>query len=270
MTPTVTMKRLLTALLLLCLVPAALPAQTPDDAPIRELIAQLDRGETEAVRRQLPEYVAKYQNHPGLLFVQARVATDGIEAAKLYQSVIDNYPASEWADDALYNLYQYYYAMGLYMTADLKLQQIRKEYPQSEYLSGRPPASTVAPAAAPAGGQPDAKAAPPASPGAVSADTSPAPVKVTPSGQTIEPGPPAAGSNPYTLQVGAFSTSDNARKQKAMFEEYGYAAEITNRVRSGKSLYLVWVGSFPNADEARKVLREIQARYNITPIVVER
>src|SRR6185503_15472783 len=101
------------------------PSQTPGDEPIRELVSRLDRGETEAVKLKLPEFVSKYQNHPGILYLQARVATDGIEAAKLYQSVLDNYPASEWADDALYNLYQYYYSMGLYKTAELKMQQLR-------------------------------------------------------------------------------------------------------------------------------------------------
>jgi cell division septation protein DedD len=273
------LKHLPAALLLACIAAAGLPAQTPDDAPIRELIARLDRGETEAVRRELPEYVAKYQNHPGLLFVQARVATDGIEAAKFYQSVIDNYPASEWADDALYNLYQYYYAMGLYKTAELKMQQLRKEYPQSQFLTGSAAASATA------AGQPDPKPTPPPLAAPVVKDSTPvkadrgtaAPgggvsqgAKETPSGQVAQPGSPSSGSNPYSLQVGAFSTSENALKQKGWFEERGYTAEITNRVRSGKSLYLVWVGSFPSADEAKKVLREIQSRYNITPIVVER
>jgi cell division protein FtsN len=118
----------------------------------------------------------------------------------------------------------------------------------------------------------DTKPAPPqiAAPGVAPTDSAAPPAR--------EPAPAAAGgavsgspgAEPYTLQVGAFSTSENARKQKAFFEERGYAAEITSRVRSGKSLYLVWVGSFPNADEARKVLREIQSKYDITPIVVER
>ncbi len=277
--------RLLASTLLVFLAAAALPAQTADDGPIRELITRLDRGETEAVRQQLPELVTKYQNHPGILYVQARVATDGIEAAKLYQSVLDNYPSSEWADDALYNLYQYYYAMGLYKTAELKMQQLRKEYPGSEHLDGK----TSAHATTPGEGRPEppplsppvagdtAKAGPP---GKETLPAEPAakeePVKEQSgrdevAGGRIDPkGVPAGGSMPYTLQTGAFSTSENAQKQKAWFEELGYTAEITNRVRGGRSLYLVWVGSFPTAEEARKVLRDIQSRYNITPIVVER
>lgn len=253
----------------------ALRAQTPDEEAIRELVARLDRGETEAVRGQLPEYVSKYQNHPGILFVQARVATDGIEAAKLYQGVLDNYPSSEWADDALFNLYQYYYAMGLYKTAELKMQQLRKEYPASEHLGARgatirPDTADARPVPPPvsvpggaAGIAADSATPPHSGPDAARRDTSR-------DGATPAPESPASAVNPFTLQVGAFSTAENAQKQKGWFEERGYAAEITNRVRGGRSLYLVWVGSFPSADAARATLREIQSRYNITPIVVER
>lgn len=266
--PAVFTRLVATALLALAAITTA-SAQGADDAAIRELVARLDRGETEAVRQQLPELVAKYQNHPGILFVQARVATDGIEAAKLYQSVLDNYPASEWADDALFNLYQYYYAMGLYMTAELRMQQLRKDYPNSEHLAVKsaPPAGTdtlrktTVPPASPPVAADTPKTDPPAAP----------PSREVAAGAAVTPNDTSTGgAMPYTLQTGAFSTSENAQKQKAWFEELGYSAEITNRVRSGKSLYLVWVGSFANTTEARKVLKDIQSRYNITPIVVER
>lgn len=276
------------------------PAQTPDDGPIRDLITRLDRGETEAVRQALPEAVTKYQNHPGILYLQARVATDGIEAAKLYQSVLDNYPASEWADDALFNLYQYYYAMGLYKTAELRMQQLRKEYPGSEHLAGKgsnppntgtptgsPSAPVDSPPVTPAPGvktvpstQDRVTTKPPPTPvvtdNHADADTAARGAAGTTSPEAESPASvdpaerPSAAPTPYTLQTGAFSTSENAQKQKTWFEELGYTAEITNRVRSGKSLFLVWVGSYASADDARKALREIQSRYNITPIVVER
>ena len=62
----------------------------------------------------------------------------------------------------------------------------------------------------------------------------------------------------------------NAEKQKNFFEDLGYTAEITNKVRGGKSLHLVWVGTYRNATEAMKFGREIKAKYKINGIVVER
>jgi len=242
--------------------------ETTEAGPVRDLVAKLEKGDADAVKAALPDLIARYQNDPGVIYLQARVATDGIEAAKFYQSILDNFPTSEWADDALYHLYQYYYAMGLYKTADLKLQQLRKEYPGSEYLGEKTPAPAGAAEthASDTGG---------VTPPAAAADTAKTTPVVTPPAAT--PGTPAGGQAdtpaaplPYTLQTGAFSTSENARKQKTFFEDLGYSVEVTNRVRGGRSLYLVWVGSFSSPDEARATLREIQSKYNITPIVVER
>jgi len=271
------------ALFILIGVHPARPQESATTGPVRELVAKLDKGDTDAVKAALPDLIARYQNDPGVIYLQARVATDGIEAAKLYQSILDNFPASEWADDALYMLYQYYYAMGLYKTADLKLQQLRKEYPQSEHLGERTPpeikpAGTATPApvtpaprdtssrVAPAG-TPTTDTTMPADNSGAAPVTTGAPV----TGDRMDTsGDAPATTLPYTLQVGAFSTPENARKQKLFFEEFGYTAEIANRVRGGRSLYLVWVGNYATTDEARKTLAEIQAKYNITPIVVER
>ena len=74
----------------------------------------------------------------------------------------------------------------------------------------------------------------------------------------------------YTLQVGAFSSAGNAAKQKTFFEDLGFTVEMTNKVRNGKSLYLVWVGSYKNADDAKHAGRKIKAKYKIDSIVVER
>jgi hypothetical protein len=47
-------------------------------------------------------------------------------------------------------------------------------------------------------------------------------------------------------------------------------AEITNKIRGGRSLHLVWVGSYTNADEAKQAGREIKSKYKIDSIVVEK
>lgn len=263
-------------LLFLFLSPRPAAAQQEIDAQVfRDLVQRVEQGETEEVRLQLPELIRKYQTHPGVLYLQARLASDGIESAKLYGSILDNFPRSEWADDALYNLQQYYYAMGLYKTAELKMQQLRKEYPESEYLSGKKPplpevdSGAAAPAETFTGGAADSAGLP-------GGDMPPPPPRDLPDtagttpADTVPAAPPAQPDRPYTLQTGAFSTVENASTQKSFFEQRGYTVEVTNRVRGGRSLHLVWVGSYATAEEARAALREIQDRYSITPIIVER
>jgi len=225
--------------------------QSPDDE-IRSAIEKIDAGATDSVRAILPDLVAKYQNNPGIMYIQGRLATDGIEAVKFYQGIVDNFPKSEWADDALYRIYQYYYSLGLYRTADLKMQQLKKDYPSSQYLTGKVEAKLPQQEEAPVK-LPQKEIVPP--------DTR----------QTTQPAPiPTPVSQPYVVQVGAFSTAAKAEKQKSFFEDRGYPVEVTNKIRAGKSFYLVWVGNFKNVEEARAVVQEIKKKYKIDSMIVEK
>ena len=102
-------------------------AQTNSSEPdIRHRLEMIEKGQAEAVRAELPSLMTNYQNNPGVMYLQAVLTTDGTEAAKLYQNIVDNFPKSEWGDDALYKLYQYYYSIGLYKTATQKLTQLKE------------------------------------------------------------------------------------------------------------------------------------------------
>ncbi len=237
--------------------------QTGDDE-IKDYIGKVNKGQREEVRQELPRLVAKYQSNPNVLYLQGRLSSDGVEAVKFYQSVVDNFPKSEWADEALYRIYQYYYAMGLYRAAELKMQQLQKDYPHSAYAhtaSGiKLPEKDEIAVNLPSK-EPTTVTAPETSvvqPGTAVVSSKPVATK------------PAGSSGQYTLQVGAFSSAANAEKQKNFFEEQGYAVEITNKVRNGRSLYLVWVGNYQTADQAKLTGRQVRTKYKIDSIVVER
>jgi cell division septation protein DedD len=250
---------------LLLLLAACLTMLHAQESPteIRDAITKVENGQAEEVKRVLPDLAAKYQNNPGVLYLQGRLAADGIEGVKFYQSIVDNFPKSEYADAALYHIYQYYYALGLYRTAELKMQALRKDYPASRFVTGAKSASM------PAVEAPAVR---------VRSKDDTASVATTPAEQTVAPPvvPPTAPAAeparkaPYTLQTGAFSTSANAEKQKTFFEDKGLTVEVTNKVRGGRSLFLVWVGSYATADDARRFGREVRSKYNIDSIVVER
>jgi cell division septation protein DedD len=250
------MKRALLILVVAGFTVVPLSAQTADE-DIRAAIRKIDNGQFEEVRKELPDLAAKYQNNAGIMYLQGRLASDGIEAVKFYQSVVDNFPRSEWADDALYRIYQYYYSLGLYRTAELKMQQLRKEYPDSPYLNGDTGDVKL----------PVKEEKPVNLPSRESVTLTPPETKEE---KNPTAAPPQAASQPYTLQVGAFSTLSNAEKQKTFFEERGFTVEVTNKIRAGRSLYLVWVGSFATAEQARQFGKEVKTKYNIDSIIVER
>lgn len=239
-----TMKKILISGLVLCLLPIGAAAQSEkmNEPDIQRRLEMIERGQEEAVKAELPTLITNYQNHPGVLFLQAVLTTDGMEAAKMYQSIVDNFPRSEWADDALYKLYQYYYSIGLYKTADQKLDQLKREYPFSAYAADEPPTRTRRTPA--------------------QAQEPPANVR--------RPGTVEKYATLFTVQVGAFSTLQNAEELKTRFEREGYISNIFTIVRDGKKLHKVWVGEFQTHDEAKRFSAELKNKFNLESMVVSR
>lgn len=207
---------------------------------IQRRLEMIERGQDEAVKSELPALMTSYQNHPGVLFLQAILTTDGSEAAKLYQNIVDNFPKNEWADDALYRLYQYYYSIGLYKTGDQKLQQLKQEFPFSTYAVAEKPQET------------------PKSP-----EHEP-PADVKPTG-SVEKYPTS-----FTVQVGAFSTLQNAEELKAKFEKENYSSNIFTIANDGRKLHKVWVGEFQTYEDAKRFTAEIRRKFSLESIVVSR
>lgn len=227
---------------LLLTAPVLVVAQSgkSNEPDIQRRLEMIERGQEEAVKAELPTLMTNYQNHPGVLFLQGVLTTDGTEASKIYQSIVDNFPKSEWADDALYKLYQYYYSIGLYKTADQKLDQLRRDYPFSAYSADEKPAVE--------------KKSPPQD----------QPTVITKRGSVEK------YATLFTVQVGAFSTLQNAEELRTRFEREGYVSNIFTIVKNGKKLHKVWVGEFQTQNDAKRFSGEIKKRFNLESMVVSR
>jgi len=205
---------------------------------IQKRLEMIEQGQGEQVKAELPTLLTNYQNNPGVMYLQGVLTTDGTEAAKIFQSIVDNFPKSEWADDALYKLYQYYYSIGLYKTADQKMLQLKQEYPYSAYAAEQ--------SSTPKESIPDSAAV------------------VKPKSTVPK------YSTSFTVQVGAFSTLQRAEELKGFFEGKGYSSNIFTMVTNGKKLHKVWVGEFQNQDDARRFSAEIKKKFSLDSIVVAR
>lgn len=234
-------ERLVFVAILFTAISQVLLSQSSSNEPdIQRRLEMIEHGQIEAVKAELPTLMTNFQNHPGVMYLQAVLTTDGSEAVKMYQSIVDNFPNSEWADDALYKLYQYYYSVGLYKTADQKLAQLKQDYPFSAYATEQSPAG-------------DAKQA-----------TTEHPAVIKPKG------PIEKYATNFTIQVGAFSTLQNAEELKAKFEKEGYSSNIFSMVSNGRKLHKVWVGEFQTQDEARLFATEIKKKFGLNSYVVSR
>jgi cell division septation protein DedD len=269
------MKRPLLLLLLLAGSIVSAPAQngSPD---IHALVAQVNAGSADAVREQLPALLSEHPNDPGVLYLQALLTREGADAVRTYQSIVDNFPKDEWADDALFKVYQFYYALGLYRTADLKMTQLKTDYPASPLLTGESPAAvplpvTVAPEVPKAGLPPPEDQLHPVEPKTEPMVQDPAPVPVP------IPAPPPATTRAdsvihvrFSLQVGAFTVHANAAAEKSRFEALGYDAEMLSKVRDTKSLFIVMIGNYATYDEAKTAAAEVKRKVGVSAMVVSR
>lgn len=218
-----------------------LNAQSAGNEPdIQRRLEMIERGQVETVKSELPTLITNFQNHPGVLYLQGVLTTDGAEAAKTYQSIVDNFPKNEWADDALYRLYQYYYSVGLYKTADQKLAQLKQDYPFSAYAAEKAIVQE---------------------PRAIVQEQ---PVEVKPVGAVPK------FTSKFTVQVGAFSTFQNAEELRSKFETEGYLSNIFTHTAAGKKIHRVWVGEFQTKEEAARFSDEIRKKFKLESIVVTR
>jgi hypothetical protein len=201
------------------------------------------QGERDQVRKELPDLLNRLPGDPGVLYIQGLLTEDGAEAVRLFQTLVDDHPKSEWSDDALFRIIQFYEAIGLYRTAELKTQQLAEQYPQSEYLSRL--------------------------------DSPPVAVRTDEESTVPDPlrGDREATENnqgQFGLQVGAYSSQENAEKQKLFFEDQGYPVDVINRVRESRSLFLVIVGNYQTYDDAKIGGAEIRRLYSVDSFVVSR
>lgn len=245
---------------ILCVLVATLVAGTmaqgngPD---IKKYVAMVNDGNVDDVRRELPALLTKYPNNPGVMYVQGLVTREGSEAIRTYQSIVDNFPESEWADDALYRVYQFYYALGLYRTAEIKMKQLAERYPGSPYVKGG--TGVPAPESVPVEErQPAAK------------DTVTPPPTVTPAGEPVAVRPDTANEVQFVLQVGAFSVQNNAQTLKDRFEAAGYPVEMISKVKDTRALFLVWVGNYATYEEARTAGQDVRRKMGVEAIVISR
>ena len=239
-------------------------------------MARVNAGAADEVREQLPTLLSEHPNDPGVLYLQALLTREGADAVRTYQSIVDNFPKSEWADDALFKVYQFYYALGLYRTAEIKMSQIKAEYPSSPYASGQPLVQTEAPepvTTAPEAAKSTAPAQEVAKPG-----IPPPADQIRPVEPKTEPAPqdrPVQRTDTaipvrFSLQVGAFTLHANAATEKSRYEGLGYTAEMISKVRDTKSLFIVMVGSYGTYDEAKTAAAELKRKTGVSAMVVSR
>lgn len=199
-------------------------------------LKQIERGESESVREILPKLKRENPNSANLIFLEGVLTENGQQAVSIYQSLVDKYPDNSYADAALYRIYSYYYAIGLYETASKVLKDLTDKYPDSPYIKmAKSQEETV-----------EQK-----------------------SEELTNLEHQKNESFRFTIQAGAFINAENAKKLKSELEADGIYCEVKEKNVGGTIFNVVYAGKFGNREDADKFLKQINSEFNLNGRIVE-
>jgi len=195
---------------------------------IIEYVRMISKGQSVQVASKLPDLKKKIPRSAGLIYVEGLIATKGDEAIRCFSIIADSFPHSEWADDALARLFEFNQNSGSLTEADGNFERLRSEHPSSPYLT----------------------------------------TNYLRDIRFANYQPHEDSGNDYAVQIGAFSIRENAEKLQQRFNSEGYKSDVYENFLDGKNLlFLVWVGSFNNQQEADNLRSEIKEKYNIDGLI---
>ncbi|MGA8263057.1 MAG: SPOR domain-containing protein [Ignavibacteriaceae bacterium] len=211
-------------------------------------LKQVEMGNKQVVIDEMPDLKKDHPNDPSILFLEGVVTENGQNAMVLYKDLINKYPKSKYADAAIYRIYSYYYALGLYQTAKTYIEMLKKNYPGSAYLDA-------------------------------AERKMPAKDEVSNEDKVVKEQPPVKKEEPpktekknleykFTIQAGAFSNTDNAIALMKRFEDAGFYSEVKEKNVAGTSFHIVFIGKFLTEDEAKNFLDVINTRFSLDGRVV--
>ncbi len=214
------------------------------NARVDNILALVNEGAFDAARQQAALLRENGVARDERLFVEALLETNAEKAVARYQTLVNSFPRSRWADDALFRLYQYYYAVGAYSTAETFLRQLGTSYPNSPYVKGT--YTSVA-----------------------DVFTRMTPRSPHPS-VTAKPGTVRSKDKVFTVQVASFRNRADAERARRKYIGYGYSAYVAEGLVSGSRVYRVRIGTFPDYGEADAFVKKLKQRHNLSAIVVNK
>ncbi|HSD63533.1 MAG TPA: hypothetical protein VLB50_07025, partial [Ignavibacteriaceae bacterium] len=103
-------------------------SQEKDIVPYLKLI---ESGQKDSVQKMLPDLQKSNPDDPSILYLKGILTENGQDAVPVFNRILTDFPRSKYADASVYRLYSYYYSLGLYKTAAVFLDKLKKNYPES-------------------------------------------------------------------------------------------------------------------------------------------
>lgn len=219
-------------------------AQGPN---VRPWLQQIASGWTTDAKKALPDLLIDHPNDPGVMFLHASLVDEPQRAMPLYERIVEGFPSSEWADDALLRITLYAAHRRDTAKARRSLTSFRDQYSKSDLLPVAADAVRMSVGLPMPADRPTTSAVKP-----VSKDTA-----------------VVAKPTSFALQVGSFATRPQAAKAAASYTAKRMRARVAEKVVNKKKVFVIIVGDYATEDAAAKDAGAVGAICKCKPMVVK-
>ncbi len=231
-------------------------------------LSLVDKGERISVIESLGELLSKYPEDPGVLYLKALLTDDGESAIKQYKNIIKNFPESKYAPDSAMKLGEYFYARGLYTQSANLLKNIPVKYPRFKHIQRL---TDLMINSFNAIGEADSakyygliiKSMFPAIETDIDYDDN----KLS---QVFDFKKTNKNLGPFVVQIGAFSSKENAKRLKLQVRQLGHNVSINKVESNGKTFFAVRVNRYKSKKKAEEVGRSIKSKLGVSYRVLYR
>ena len=221
----------------------------------------IDEGELDGVKENLPELLSKYPNDPGVLFLKAVLTDDGESALKQYKYILENFSKSAYAPESAMKIGEYFYAKGLYTQSATLLKNIPINYPRFPHMQRL---TNLMINSFNAIGEADSakhyaliiKSMFPK----VETNIEEKSNKLS---QVFSFSKKNESLGPYVVQIGAFSSKENAKRLKLQVGQLGHDVSINKVDSKGKTFFAVRVNRYNSKRKAEEVGKDIKSKLGV-------
>lgn len=231
-------------------------------------LSLLEKGNVKDVRETLPELISKFPNNAGVLYLKALLTVEGASSIKQYKNIIKNYSESKYAANSAMKLGEYFYARGLYTQSANLLKNIPHKYPRFQDMQRL---TDLMINSFKAIGEADSakyygliiQSMFPSIETSVNDNDN----KLS---QVYNFNKKIKNSGPYVVQIGAFSSKQNAKRLKLQVSQLGHDVSINKVDSNGKTFFAVRVNRYESKKKADDIGKDIKSKLGVSYRVLYR
>ena len=240
------------------------------------IISDVISGNDIEAKEKIQTLIDDYPNDGDVLFLQALLITDGYDAVEIYKKIYNRHKSNKYADDAVMKIGEYYYVSGLYIQAAEWFKKIHMYYRKSEHLESG--INLFLKCLIIAGSNDTASSYSQTFNSVfpkvkidnrISESLKFSSDDIGCSGcNVIEQIKPDIIKKQFSIQVGAYSSRENAELTMYNLRSVGYPSRIYDVKKKNKTLHTVRCGFYEDRKSAEKIKKRLRIHLGYDPIIV--